>query len=104
MRVTRRIGEWVKVSTGIWFEGPFAARFSDVDEGQWDVDIYQNEARIFGVGIVFAYNLHNPYNFTSDVGVIEKTEIAGLHRSHVVARHIVAHAGPRLARGPLRRR
>lgn len=33
--------EWVKVSTGIWFEGPLAARFSDVDEGQWDVDIYE---------------------------------------------------------------
>lgn len=37
--------EWVKVSTGIWFEGPLAARFSDVDAGQWDVDIYQNEAK-----------------------------------------------------------
>lgn len=33
--------EWVKVSTGIWFEGPLAARFSDVDEAQWEVDIYE---------------------------------------------------------------
>ncbi|MCM1520182.1 MAG: hypothetical protein NC098_05295 [Lachnoclostridium sp.] len=38
-------GEWVKTSTGIWFEGPLAARFSDVDEGQWEVDIYENEAQ-----------------------------------------------------------
>lgn len=38
-------GTWVKKSTGIWFEGPLATRFSDVEEGQWDVDIYENEAK-----------------------------------------------------------
>jgi len=38
-------GEWVKVSTGIWFEGPLAARFTDVNAAQWDVDIYQNESK-----------------------------------------------------------
>lgn len=38
-------GEWVKVSTGIWYEGPLAARFTDVDAAQWDVDIYQNESK-----------------------------------------------------------
>lgn len=38
-------GTWVKKSTGIWFEGPLAVRFSDVDAGQWDVDIYENEAK-----------------------------------------------------------
>ncbi len=38
-------GTWVKSSTGIWFEGPLAARFTDVDAGQWDVDIYENEAQ-----------------------------------------------------------
>lgn len=35
-------GEWTKVSTGIWFEGPMAARFSDVNEDQWEVDVYES--------------------------------------------------------------
>jgi len=38
-------GTWVKSSTGIWFEGPLASRFTDVDEGKWDVDIYENSAK-----------------------------------------------------------
>ncbi len=35
-------GEWVKVSTGIWFEGPMAGIFNDVNEGQWEVDVYES--------------------------------------------------------------
>ncbi|MDE6265849.1 MAG: hypothetical protein K2M07_00665 [Muribaculaceae bacterium] len=36
---------WVKKSTGIWFEGPLASRFSNVSKGEWDVDIYECESK-----------------------------------------------------------
>lgn len=35
-------GEWVKISTGIWFEGPMAGIYNDVSEGQWEVDVYES--------------------------------------------------------------
>lgn len=39
------VTDWEKVSTGIWFEGPLAARFTDVEPGQWDVDIYTSKSK-----------------------------------------------------------
>lgn len=35
-------GEWNKVSTGTWYEGPLAYRYSDVEEGTWEVDVYES--------------------------------------------------------------
>ncbi len=74
-------GEWVKVSTGIWFEGPMAARYTDVDEGQWDVDIYQNEAQPgvirlnpYGEGTPLATLLGSANTVDLDINVADPTK------------------------------
>src|SRR6185437_3826575 len=64
---------------------------------------HQSENALFvrGIGLVFLDHFDDPHHRLLFAGVIEKAEIAILHRLHVLAGDVVAHAAPGLALGAL---
>src|ERR1700679_561015 len=61
----------------------------------------ENACFIRGIGTVFADHFDNPHHRLLITGVVEKAEIALLHRLHVVLGDVVAHPAPRFALGAL---